>query len=244
MISPGAMLRRLQDEEYFRLKSEAIFRDLPIFRERAGEISDEQIKVMLGALNKGDTGKVGVCLIVLAARLAKTEKNPVGPKFDVQLTIQAVVNPPVAEDTANNGVGMYADEIALAALHLFHQYKAGGLAGLILPDEKNAIEPVDELMKAGLDAFNVTMILPWGLSGGDLCAAPSISGNAAAITLTTTTAGAAIYYTTDGTYPGSGNPAATLYAVPFAVTIGDMVRASAEHDDLVPSDVSFRTISS
>ena len=53
----------------------------------------------------------------------------------------------------------------------------------------------------------------------------------ATVTLTCATAGAAIWYTTDGSYPGSNAaacPTALLYSVPFAVLAGQTVRAAAE----------------
>ncbi len=42
-------------------------------------------------------------------------------------------------------------------------------------------------------------------------------------TITCSTAGASIYYTTDGSFPWSGNPNATLYTAPFPIPPDDML---------------------
>jgi len=61
--------------------------------------------------------------------------------------------------------------------------------------------------------------------------------------LTCSTFGAAIYYTTDGSYPGAGNAAATLYTAPFALPeAGTVIRAAAYSEALNPSDVIEMTV--
>jgi len=60
-------------------------------------------------------------------------------------------------------------------------------------------------------------------------------GDSFAITITCATAGAAIHYTTDGTYP---SPATTLYTAPLAgVVPGTVFRAAAYHDTMNPGNV-------
>lgn len=57
----------------------------------------------------------------------------------------------------------------------------------------------------------------------------------ATITLTCATAGASIYYTTDGTYPTPDN--GTLYAAPFnAPELGTTIRAAGYKTGLNPGD--------
>lgn len=238
MITPGPLLRDLQDEVYLRLKSEELLADVGIFRDQAGEIDAESINAKLGPLAQGDTGKSGAAVIVLAPRIDRALANNPGPLFDAVVTCQVIVNPLVNDD-ATNGTLLKADEIALAILHSLHQLKLGGLAGMLLPDS-DAIAPAAEFLDQGMDAFNVTLRLATGLEGGDRAGQPSIGGTSAAVTLTSATSGAAIYYTTDGTYPGSGNSDATLYTGAFAVDAGTTVRAAAQKTGLNASDVTAR----
>lgn len=67
------------------------------------------------------------------------------------------------------------------------------------------------------------------------CQKPRISGDASAVTITTGTPGAALRYTTDGSFP---TPNATLYAGPFAVALPACVRAVAWLAGLQGSDVA------
>lgn len=55
------------------------------------------------------------------------------------------------------------------------------------------------------------------------------------------TVDAAIYYTTDGTKPGPGNPAAVLYDMPIDVTTTTTIRAAAYADNLIPTNVDTHT---
>ena len=61
------------------------------------------------------------------------------------------------------------------------------------------------------------------------------------IAVTTPTAGADIYYTTDGSRPAPENPTATKYSQPLAVGTTTTLRAAAFHPDLIPSIVDTQT---
>lgn len=74
------------------------------------------------------------------------------------------------------------------------------------------------------------------------CAIPSISEAALTVTLTNQTSGATIYYTIDGSFPGSGNAAAIAYTVPFLVTSGTVVRWAAYKTGLSGSITGQATI--
>jgi hypothetical protein len=62
------------------------------------------------------------------------------------------------------------------------------------------------------------------------------------ITLTCATVGASIYYTTDESFPGPSNPAATLYTVALAPVDGQVLRAAAYAPDYLGSHVTQATI--
>jgi hypothetical protein len=61
------------------------------------------------------------------------------------------------------------------------------------------------------------------------------------VEITTETAGAQIYYTTDGSVPGQANPAAKLYANPIPVAKTTTLRAAAFKEDFQPTNVDTHT---
>nr|WP_246438234.1 chitobiase/beta-hexosaminidase C-terminal domain-containing protein [Prosthecobacter vanneervenii] len=66
---------------------------------------------------------------------------------------------------------------------------------------------------------------------------PTVTQEGAAIALTCTTAGASIYYTLDGTFPGSGNAAASLYTAPISLESGiHQMRVCAQKDGMQASN--------
>ena len=65
------------------------------------------------------------------------------------------------------------------------------------------------------------------------------------MTLTSGTAGAAIYWTHDGSFPSPANAAAMLYSTPVDVAelpTGTLIRAVAYADGLRGSDCAFEKI--
>lgn len=241
MTAIDALLTELQDEMYFRIKSEATFADVAVFRDRPGEISEASIGQALTTLNETG-GKVGACAIVLRPRIVKVNQNSV-LRFDAQITTRLLVTP-VFNDDATTGTGKAVDALGLCVLRLGHQYKAGGRIPQMLAAADNAAEPYNEAIEEGTEGLDVTHEVPWGIESLTQCPAPAIdAASAAAVAITCALVAAAIYYTTDGSYPGSGNAAATLYTAPFAATSGDVIRAGAEDDDLVGSNTVIATVS-
>jgi hypothetical protein len=62
------------------------------------------------------------------------------------------------------------------------------------------------------------------------------------VTLACATAGAAIYYTVDGTYPSSKASNGTLYTAPFTAPSGSTVRAAAELSGYQQSQVISQVV--
>jgi hypothetical protein len=54
--------------------------------------------------------------------------------------------------------------------------------------------------------------------------------------------GSTIYYSTDGSFPGSGNPNAIIYTTPFTVASGTIVRTAAYYPGLQGSMVDTFTV--
>jgi hypothetical protein len=96
-------------------------------------------------------------------------------------------------------------------------------------------------------------------------ALPVITGSGSTFSITCNTPDASIYYTTDGSFPWAGNPAATLFGVTYLiaqtgqiivtqngdplilassveVSAGTYVRAAAYHQTKQGSDVAAATL--
>ena len=86
------------------------------------------------------------------------------------------------------------------------------------------------LRDQGFHAWVVKFGTPMELPIPSQVAAPTMTEHAGTVTLACTTTGAAIYYTTDGSYPGSGSTTATLYSVPFILTTACTLRSAAQKD--------------
>ncbi len=107
----------------------------------------------------------------------------------------------------------------------------------------NAIVPNTDF--DGLVGYDVTISTSVALAKPAKVATPAIAAAAAispatgsSVTLTCATGSAAIYYTTDGSYPSSANATATLYSAPFNVPTAATLRAAAQLSGSQPSDVA------
>ena len=75
----------------------------------------------------------------------------------------------------------------------------------------------------------ITMTVEITAERKDKVATPQISASGANITLTCATSGAAVYYTTDESFPGPGNDEALLYSTPFTLASGTHLLRVAGH---------------
>jgi len=72
--------------------------------------------------------------------------------------------------------------------------------------------------------------------------APAAGGNTANVTLSTTTAGATIYYTTDGSDPSASSASSTAYnGSAFEIGNGETVKAIAVKDGCIDSEIASQT---
>lgn len=153
--------------------------------------------------------KSGAVLSVFQPLLMVPHPNASGPITVGRITLRAQENPKF------NNTGMTAEEIAIFALSFFQGWSPAFL-GALRPS-KDAVKP--SLDYDPLVTYDATLEFDLGLEQTAKAAAPTI-GLGANVTLASSLAGAAIYYTLDGTLPApaNGDVAAngTLYTVPFA----------------------------
>lgn len=230
MSSP---LQQEQEDIHGRLAADTYFADLPVLLARKG-VTDSDIEIALSTLNAGGTGKIGAVAVVLMPTLRAEPDNVPAPVYVVQHTVQVIEDPLFSQD-ATSGVLKSAEEIAHRVRLLLNWFNPGGAGSLAF----DGMDPAE--VKSG-----VSYLVRFSRRTGDdelaRVATPVVSADSASapatVTLTCATSGAAIYYTTDGSYPSSANDDATLYSTPFSQPTAATIRAAAEKSGLQQSNVS------
>jgi hypothetical protein len=88
----------------------------------------------------------------------------------------------------------------------------------------------------------VRILTPFAQNKPQQCVDVTLTADNLDVTLATATDGATIYYTTDGSFPWSGNSEAEIYAGEFSVDSGTTVRAAAYKSGLDGSNVLTRIV--
>lgn len=180
----------------------------------------------------GRNGKVGAGLVIGLPLGDPTDADIPGAQMTVTLPIEILV----ADDLSlvlSNGAGITAEEIVVIVWQQLNQFLNQALgSGNWYVD---GFDPIED--RKGAYGYRLALAVRFAVDQPERCSAPTSVINAGMATLTTVTAGATIYYTLDGSYPGSGNAAALVYAAPFAVASGQTILAGAEKVNLDGSDV-------
>lgn len=230
--------RQVLDHNAARLSAAAYFRDIAIVPFTKNTTEAELLK-KLGTL-KGRSGKVGACILVMLPTSDVDTPNVPGPDFDLKQSFLVLEHPEINAGTI--GTKKSAGAIALEIVKLFHQSRT---SPLVQTWNAGAAAIVPDTSFTTLDAWVVTLGALWRQDAPARCLAPVLTpAGTGPITITATcaTAGAAIWYTTDGSYPASDNPAATLYTAPVTVATSCTLIAAAEKAGLQQSSIATRTL--
>lgn len=238
----SSQIERIQEDIFGRISQDEFFADIKVylFRPRSQEEAVQiqtDIDAALAGLETKAT-KSGAAVIVQMPNANVPLPNVPGPRFDLIYTIRVLENPLI--NMGATGTSKSAEEIALSILNLCHHFTLQDF-GMALVASGEALKAlgIDESGRIGYDCL---LTMPMGLAKSIKVIAPSITGTAASVTITTATSGATILYTIDGSYPWAGNATALTYSAPFAVTSGVKVRSVATKAGLQPSDLSAKTM--
>lgn len=208
-----------------RLSADAYFTDIPVFTEKKGDL-DNEIGRSLGLLDNTG-GKIGLCVIVMAPTAGVAKPNLPGPHLDT-ISLVVHVEEAVMLNTGASGTGKAASDCAERVAALLHRWIPDGRLNAVVA-ERNCISAA--LPAMGEIAYAVRLATAAGLSVDlDTVATPAAASDPAAeapctVTLTCATAGAAIFYSLDGSRPSP--TAGTLYVEPIAVESACTLRAQA-----------------
>lgn len=206
---------------------------VPILDERRGSIVDD-IQVSLGLLT-AVSGKLGACIIVLSP-VGKVQ-YPDAPwgEMEQKITFRVLENPTLNND-ASTGTLKPALGLVRRLVRVFHHYIPVALSQCLVAE---GYVPVEDALAPV--AYEVTFTtVESDPATYPKVATPTIAPSGGVVpqlvTLACATAGAAMYYTLDGTHPRVGN--GTLYAAPFNVNAAARLRVAAFKAGSLGSDVN------
>lgn len=225
----------LQADLEARCNAEPYFTDVVVVSVQPTDLEVELDKKLATLVGKG--GKRGAAILVLPIEDQHDEMPEVqfGP---LKLSIAFQVAEWVLLNRKAGGTDKPGRKIARRLRDLFAHYTPVGFVHSLVP-EANCIEPVT-LAKKNLLGWQVNFTAQEADEEILMkVARPVFTAVANTVQIACTTVGAAIYYTTDGSHPWSGNTAATLYSAPVAIPpAGITLRACAFKTAWIASDVS------
>jgi Chitobiase/beta-hexosaminidase C-terminal domain len=213
-------LSSIQQQCANQLQADPLFAYVPVFTERIKDIQSE-INQALGPLN-GQSGKTGLVILMLTPTADVRHENVFGPFFDeIKIVVRVIENVTVNQDpsTGTNVAAADAAEKICSLLHLFQPASANGPVTAHRPTVVLAHDP-----------NNLSYDCHFKTCGGLMAvspqaATPIITANAGQMTLTCATAGAAVFYTLDGSNPSPRN--GTFYTAPFTPGTGLTLKTRA-----------------
>lgn len=225
-VPPLSILELDQLDIYARVQNDPYFSaGVPVLLQLKG-ITERDVAQAISTANQAN-GLVGSVVIILMPTLLAQDPDAPGPRYNAVYKVQ-VIDWPIMRRQPAGGTESSADEIADRVRQILHRFTMGrgqsiyfgGMEPEVVPDGK--VSYILRFKRVGADAPPVSVA-----SVGIAPAGPGPT----TVTLTCATSGAAIWYTIDGSYPGSNRtacPTALLYSAPFAVAAGVTVRAAAE----------------
>ena len=225
---------RLQLDIAARLEADAYFEDITVtvMRPRAQEgFADLQTKVDQAlACVRHKAGKGGIACMVLMPLVDAEGTDARGPLCQVSVVVRVQELP--VKNFVPNGMQKSAEDVADNIVRCLHLFGVG--SGNVLRAAPEVLTPTDQFdPKVTIDC---RFLQQTAFAGGAKVAPVTISAAGYEVTLTTATSGAALYYSTDGSYP------TTLYSAPFTVAAGTTVRAVATKTGSTASNVSTLTV--
>ena len=225
-VPPLSILELDQLDIYARVQNDPYFvAGVPALLELKG-ITERDISQALETVNQSN-GKVGSVVVVLMPTLVPDDRDAPGPRYTAVYQLQ-VIDYPLYRRQATGGTQCSADEIADRLRQILHRFTMGRGQTIVFAGMRR--EPIAEGKVSYLLSFRRVGNDQPPASVASVGISPQTSG-AQTVTLTCATPGASIWYTTDGSYPGSNPtacPTAVQYSGPFLVSAGQLLRTAAE----------------
>lgn len=232
-------LERDQADFATRMNASAYFADIGIYvvRPRKNATATQIYQAIENALNcmVKKNGKGGAAVTVTMPTGSTPEGNVPGPEIEERLTVRVQENP-LFNMNADTGTRKSAEEIALEVLQLFHLFRSGGQTWYAARD--SLIPSVEFVPKV---TYDVTFLRKLVLAAPEKSRAPMFTpeeGDAPQTVTIEAGGGAAVWYSTDGSYPTPDAEGSTLYAGPVEIDTPTILRAVAYEPGKQASDVT------
>ena len=215
-----------------------MFENVAIFQVREKRLESEVNQALAGLA--GRNGKGGATIEVLMPTLKGALPDTAGPDLHAGAKVPG-------QGTALGQPGCQRDRVECGTNRGQHRadvpivFSGRGDAGIL---RRADLLPLPSGAEAPVVLVRVTLQATFALTALARTAAPGASAAGESVTLTDKQpgGGSVIYYTTDGSFPGAGNPKAQVYSGPFTVEGGTMVRTAAYNGSLQGSMVDTFTV--
>ncbi|MEI7730182.1 MAG: chitobiase/beta-hexosaminidase C-terminal domain-containing protein [Verrucomicrobiota bacterium] len=222
-----------------RLRSDTYLASIPVFDEEKGDLASE-VQIALG-LTSGQQDAYGACLVVLSPIGNDDNPDTPGGPLDIHLAVRVCVDPKI-NNVAGTGTQIKALTLARRVHRCLKHFASQGRFVALCPERPSIVPVEDGFAPVAYEVRFTTRESDPGryakLQAVSISPATGVQTYPVTVTLACNTAGAAIYYTLDGSYPRSGNAAAILYTAPFSVTAAKTVRAAGYKTGWLPGDVT------
>jgi hypothetical protein len=229
-------MRDQQEDIYQRTLADEYLADVFVVNPDKG-VPAKDVEEGLALIAKRST-KLGAGIVVMPPIADPESAEVSGGILSCEFTLRVLEDP--ITNRGSSGTGLAALTICRRLIMLHHLSRSVGVMGMMVA-KKPCIVPVND------ENAPVAYEVRFGVSEEYFAPVlkvetPVIAPNGGApvypqtVTLTCGTAGASIYYSTDGTFPRAGN--GTLYAAPFNLNAAATVRACAFKAGLIASDVN------
>lgn len=209
--------------------------------DKAGDalLVDGVMKILKGEVPKN--GKFGLCVIIATPTTKTTSPNAPGPIENFSVIIQ-IIEHKGNNRAAQTGTGIRGDDLYEDVKRMLHLHSHDGEHDLIVVEGEE-----DDSMPSHLRGFIILVeSKAHALEEMRKTVTPQIIMDSPNLmNITSGTAGAAIYWTLDGSFPSPANAAASLYSAPVDVGElpgGTLIRAVAYSASLRGSDCAFAKI--
>jgi len=237
-------IQELQDDQYFALLGDAEISGVSVFRRRTPLAKDEEGNPVVGAtvaiddkLNEvlsgitSRNGKTGAAIIVMLPDVALESAQNMSLPLRLKWKLRVVENQMFNESTGGTGIASSRLALHVAQLMQTRAFRGGN------PLRCDPAKAIEEISLPGFLVHEINGEVTVRAAARAKCSVPVPAQSDGTLTLTCSTAASSIYYTLDGSYPGSGNEDALEYAEPITLEPGvHELRAASEADDLQASD--------
>lgn len=232
----SSAITQIQQDVFTKLKVESYFANINVvlLREKLFE-SEVQLAAVWQTVTNG---KSGLGIIVGMPVVGVEDSDAPGPELLAKLPVIVLEEPNI--NSSGDGVGIVSEDVAIQVLKKLHQFALA--QNLTIYARGDCMTPNRDY--EGIRGYNLQFELRYEEGVNPKVASPAWAVGGGSLTLTNGTAGAAIYYTTDGSFPWNGGTG-TLYAAPINISglaSGTVIRWAAWLANYDGSDVRSYTV--